>query len=75
MHDDRQSMADGGIPAVVHLLTERISLDTYCSTIHSNENGASLTVGLVMSAYFVQSELCKWETGNFNGRFLVLSTN
>jgi hypothetical protein len=60
-------MADGGIPPLVHLLTERVSLDTYCSTIHSNENGASLIVGLVMSAYFVQSELCKWETGNFNG--------
>jgi hypothetical protein len=52
MHDGRRSMADDGIP-LVHLLTERVSLDIYCSTIHSNGNGASLSVGLVMSAYFV----------------------
>ena len=58
MVDGRRSTANGGIH-LVHLLTERVSLDTYCSTIHSNENGASLIVGLVMSAYFVQSELCK----------------
>ena len=58
MHDGQRPTADGGIPSV-HLLTERVSLDTYCSTIYSNENGASLIIRLVMSVYFMQSELYK----------------
>jgi hypothetical protein len=58
MHDGRRSMANGGIP-LIYLLTERVSLDIYCSTIHSNENSASLTIKLVISVYFMQSELYK----------------
>jgi hypothetical protein len=57
MHDDRRSMTNDGIP-LIHLLTERVSLDTYYNIIHSNENNASLIIKLIISAYFVQSELC-----------------